>query len=573
MKISELNEYVNKYVRNDLTFGALMLVGPSAAGKSHYVFKELVPFLKNTKPSISCLQISLYGLKDLIEVSRTLFMENRSKLASKKNEMTAAGTILAKTVVKNLANYFKITLDADKEDLETLYSHADLSGKLVIFDDVEKMEIDPFQFYSYIYSLTKQDGVKVLLIVNNDDDNLQPPENVKTLLERTLSDIIVYKPHYDSIIQSVIKEFNHPILNSFVSETDMQDIKQCFKGQGHPRINTFYFACHKAIEIFNEMNTDSKEYDPDFLRTIFLGIVGYTAKKRAGKPVQWTDEDQFSYSLGSKKYPLFRFCYNYIAKRIYDPVQAAKAQALFKEYEAYDKDPFIAKDPDLSALSTWYYQKESDVKEALTKIGQRLQDPTDIPFQAYGKVARCMIDAGKVLGCDISEAKKLLVFNLYAQGLKIGSDYIIRDLIPDSDDQTETAYAELKEQMLDALKKVDTELLGFNYQPSQIRNFTRSTHDYREKILYFGAFARALDNRKIIEMLKQCSAKEIYDFCTAYAGVYDAPNRGAYLSGDQAAVNELLTLLRELKDYGGYDRIQKMDILDFMTKLEAIDLE
>ena len=213
------------------------------------------------------------------------------------------------------------------------------------------------------------------------------------------------------------------------------------------------------------------------------------------------------------------------------------------------------------------------MKEALTKIGQRLQDPTDIPFQAYGKVARCMIDAGKVLGCDISEAKKLLVFNLYAQGLKIGSDYIIRDLIPDSDDQTETAYAELKEQMLDALKKVDTELLGFNYQPSQIRNFTRSTHDYREKILYFGAFARALDNRKIIEMLKQCSAKEIYDFCTAYAGVYDAPNRGAYLSGDQAAVNELLTLLRELKDYGGYDRIQKMDILDFMTKLEAIDLE
>ena len=132
--------------------------------------------------------------------------------------MTAAGTILAKTVVKNLANYFKITLDADKEDLETLYSHADLSGKLVIFDDVEKIEIDPFQFYSYIYSLTKQDGVKVLLIVNNDDDNLQPPENVKTLLERTLSDIIVYKPHYDSIIQSVNKEFNHPILNSFVSD-------------------------------------------------------------------------------------------------------------------------------------------------------------------------------------------------------------------------------------------------------------------------------------------------------------------------------------------------------------------
>ncbi len=49
MKTSELNEYA----RNSLTYGTLMLIGPSEAGKSNCVSKELAPFLKNIKPSAS----------------------------------------------------------------------------------------------------------------------------------------------------------------------------------------------------------------------------------------------------------------------------------------------------------------------------------------------------------------------------------------------------------------------------------------------------------------------------------------------------------------------------------------
>ena len=320
------------------------------------------------------------------------------------------------------------------------------------------------------------------------------------------------------------------------------------------------------------MNTDGTAYDPDFLKAVFLGIVGFIVRQKAGKTVQWTYEDQISYRLGSVDYPLFRFCYNCIVKRLYSPVQASKALSFFKEYQAYDKDPVIAKDSDLSVLYTWYCQKESELKETLSRITQRLHDPKDIPLQAYGKIARCMMDASAILHSDISEAKQLLVSNLYAQGLKIGSDYIIRDLIPDNEDPTADIYADMRKQMLDALKKVDTELLGFNYLPSEIPHFSRFTHDNPDRILEFGAFARAMDNHKIIQMLKQCSAKEIYDFCTAYTQIYDIPDCSAYLSGDQASVEELAALARELVDYEGYDLIQKKNILDFITRLDSIKL-
>ena len=86
MKRTELNYYIYNYVKNDLTHGALLLCGSPSSGKSHYLRSDLIPYLKNTPEAFSCITVSLYGPKDLAEVSRNVFLENRAKLFRQKSK-------------------------------------------------------------------------------------------------------------------------------------------------------------------------------------------------------------------------------------------------------------------------------------------------------------------------------------------------------------------------------------------------------------------------------------------------------------------------------------------------------
>lgn len=114
-------------------------------------------------------------------------------------------------------------------------------------------------------------------------------------------------------------------------------------------------------------------------------------------------------------------------------------------------------------------------------------------------------------------------------------------------------------------------MLGFRYLPSEVDTFNRLVEDKIDRILNYGSFARAMDNRKIQEMLKQCDAKQIYDFHHGYTAVYSLPEcRDDGLSGDAESLEELSGLLKELEIYEGYDRIQKKNIRDFAKDLEAI---
>ncbi len=125
--------------------------------------------------------------------------------------------------------------------------------------------------------------------------------------------------------------------------------------------------------------------------------------------------------------------------------------------------------------------------------------------------------------------------------------------------------------MLSSLKIVDTGMLGFRYLPSEVDTFNRLVEDKIDRILNYGSFARAMDNRKIQEMLKQCDAKQIYDFHHGYTAVYSLPEcRDDGLSGDAESLEELSGLLKELEIYEGYDRIQKKNIRDFAKDLDAI---
>ena len=75
---ADFNAYILNYIKNDKTKSAVMLSGSWGTGKSYYIINSLIPFLKKEENgSIECLCVSLYGINDLREINKSLYLENK----------------------------------------------------------------------------------------------------------------------------------------------------------------------------------------------------------------------------------------------------------------------------------------------------------------------------------------------------------------------------------------------------------------------------------------------------------------------------------------------------------------
>ena len=166
VNVSELNDFIKHYLEKDKTHSAIMLNGGWGAGKSHYIKNQLEEFLKDEGKKRTVI-VSLYGLKEVSEISKSIYLEMR--LLNHKilgSERARAGMLAGKTLIKGVASFFNVDLNADEASLQSLYDSIDLSGKLIILEDIERSEIDLLQLLGYVNSLVEQDDVKVLLVAN-----------------------------------------------------------------------------------------------------------------------------------------------------------------------------------------------------------------------------------------------------------------------------------------------------------------------------------------------------------------------------------------------------------------------
>ena len=175
MTFAELNCYIKHYLEEDEKHTAIMLFRSWGSGKTYYVEKILTPFLQKEKKN-GCIVISLYGLETLSDISKSIYMELRMKALDKDSEVLATGKLIAKTIAKGAAGIFGIDMNMSEDDLQKMYSSVDLSKKLLVFEDVERSNIEITKLLGYVNNLVERDGVKVLLVANENEILNKAPE-------------------------------------------------------------------------------------------------------------------------------------------------------------------------------------------------------------------------------------------------------------------------------------------------------------------------------------------------------------------------------------------------------------
>lgn len=585
MTVTELNNYIKHYLEEDKTHTAIMLTGEWGSGKTYYIGNELIPFLQDGKKN-KCVVISLYGLEDISEISKSIYMELRMKPPIKDSELLTTGKIVAKTVIKNVFGKFGIDTNMSDDDLQNIYSSVGLDGKLLIFEDLERSHIEIIKLLGYINNLVERDGVKVLLVANeNEILNKQPetinynleklvssflennikedkensvPEDVQVqrylrIKEKTISDTIYFENDYCEAVKNIIDIFSNEKLQTMVDKDENIIKKLCsmIMGYCHKNFRIFIFATQKTVDIFDKMEED---YEDDFLKCIYFGIICFSSKMKAGEFPEWEGTEYLSTSLGTNWQPLFKFCYDYIRWQKIEVGDIAKTREAYEKMKLYDKNA-DQQDTDLQKLYSYYERTESEVKDTLKSIEKRLKNPDDIGFYSYGKLAAYLVMISHVIEFDYAQYKEYMVKNIKGKGSDIDSHLLFLPMYDNLEENEKAEYKKFTELLSESMNFRNHQN-DFSYKPSDIEDLYDSVLKDEYKIRSNHEFISRYNVGQLVEMLFGASSKQIMEFRDVLFAIYRYAGKADFIEADINTMKELLQVVQEKinsNDYQDYD--------------------
>ena len=538
MTAAELNSYIKHYLDEDKTNTAIMLTGEWGSGKTYYIEKALAPFLQEEKKH-RCVVISLYGLENLADISKSIYMELRMKALDKDSEALATGKLVAKTIAKGVAGFFGIDVNMSEDDL--------LANENQILNKTP--ELFDFDFTPRLFSTDRK---------NNDEETNKKdiPEDIQKYLrikEKTISDTIYFESNYCEAVKNIVNGFNNERLKEIIeNDKEIEKLASMVKGQCHKNFRTFIFATQKTVDIYENLEGS---FDKDFLKCIYFGIISFAPKIKAGEFPAWQGTESLSTILGTNWNPLFRFCYDYIGWQRLDITKIRDSEEAYHKMKLYDTHADRS-DADLQKLYSYPERTEKEVTMVLKAIEDRLKDPEDIGFYSYGKLAAYLVMLKHVIGFDYVQCKKNMVENLKGKGEDINSDILflpMYDFEADEKEEFDNFIKELSESM-----NSKCAMDSFSYDPNDIADLYNYTIKEKNKISGNHAFLSKFNVEQIVEMLFRASSKQINDFRGTLFAVYRHASKAEFIEADIMTMRELLRLVQERVNSRNYnmDKIQ-----------------
>ena len=584
MNNNELNDYIKHYIEHDKTNRAIMLTASWGTGKSYYVKIILKPFLEEKKNGKhKCVIVSLYGLNDVSQISKAIYMELRSFKFKKKHEVLTTASAAASIVPRTIFNAMTSRIGYDighvsDRQLRKVYKSINLNKKLLVFEDIERTQIDIIELLGYINNMCENDGVKVLLVTNEDellttyyetDSEGKSTKHFtnsaiayKRAKEKTVGDTIYYQCDSINAIKEIIHQFDNA-LSPFENDECAEEIFEIMAMSKCYNLRSFLIACQKTSDILSKISKD----EMDFNKTIFYSIISFSLMMKNGSFPEWNGTDLVSPDLGISKYPLYRFCYNYIRWQelniddIDDTLKAHKRMLLYDKHGSKN-------DTDLNTIYSYLENEENDVIDALTRIEKRLDDPEEIPFYDYRKLAYFLIECNVVLGFDYSSCKTKMIKNITGKNSEIDEELLFLPISDFIDEHEKKMYHAFVDELKTALNKKTKK--GCSYNPNKISGFHNQLIQNKGSIVKNHKFLSEFDIDKIAEMIFRCSPAQLQEFRSIMFSVYRNANSYDFIEEDIIAMKSLKDKVKErIDEYGS--RVDKIVLKQYHLIIENID--
>ncbi len=600
MTTNELNDFIKHYIEKNKTRSAIMLSAPWGTGKSYYIQNSLIPFLAKDNFR-KCIVVSLYGLNDIKDISKSIFLESKAKILNNNSTGMASTKLIGKTVVKGIASFFGVDLSLDEGSLNKLYESIDLSDKLIILEDLERANISIIETLGYVNNLVEQDGVKVLLVANESEilkytsfpvKNADGKETIKTALseeskiyiktkEKTVSDTIDFYSSNTQAIDNILMSFNNKYFDKLLEDKEPYSIDSMLsweieqnimfsKDINSQNLRSLIFACQKTSDILDKM-----DFVPNisFVKSVLMSNIAFALRKAKTNTLSWSNDENSSHELGTYKFPLYRFSYDYIISQHMDTQEIEKSNQIFCNREEFEKNQKEL-NSHLNVLYRYYEETEKNVVESLKYISEKLENNSAIPFSEYGGLVNYLISIKDSVGYDdiIDHCKTQMLNNLTETDLETLDRITFHSGIQLESKSSIDEFNMFMKEMENKLKACNSNLLDFDYTPGKIDEFYSNVLINKATFLSKGSFAKKIDNDRLIELIRTCDSRRISNIRGIYMGIYRSVNINEFLKDDRDSLidlkNKIDYLINETEST--FDKIQMKQINWFSNNLQEI---
>ena len=583
MTYDDMNGFILNYLESDITGRALMLTGDWGSGKSYYVKEKLKSFL-DSKDKKSVI-VSLYGLSDVSEISRALFIELHPVI---KKLIPTSGAI--KAVGKTLLNLASTKTGFDLEDpseevLQAIIESVNLSDTLVVFEDIERTQIDIIKLLGYINNLCENDHVKILLVTNESEllttyDKKDENGNVtkyysksavsyKRAKEKTVGDTIHFTCDYAAAIQNILGAFRDS-LQVFNSREQAEEIYLLIAMLGSINLRAFIYGCQKSRGILAYISENNITISEKIREIIFYGIIIFTQRQSSGADLHFESDTYFSGSLGlNDRLPLFRFCYDYI---IYQKLSVDEVQKSVSAYDNYVKKSRwnSGTDKDLQIIKNFRIETELKVTAALSNLPDKIKDGT-IPYNDYGVLANYVVAIRyeAEIEFDLDKIIQLIIDGLSNLHEKVVFETMFISAYTLYNPEGIACFEHIKRQMKDALTGIDS-FVNFPYDTVNLEEYYEKYIKSSKTEIRREGFACKIQIEQFIEMIEKSSSADISLLRTIFMEIYRDQHYSQFFPDDIEALKSIHESIMPLVEYEQFDKIQKMQVKWFVRNLSDI---
>ena len=328
--MDDLIESILDYVRSDYTDYAIMINGEWGSGKTYFwnnQVKKKIESLKLNGKKFTTIYMSLYGISNLEEISKKIFMET-SQLMDRnlRRYMNTKGITTipeyAKTGI-DMANLFGSSSNGGRIDYDEFFSTDD---KVLCFDDLERANVDVIDILGYINNFVEHDHIKTLIICNEKElstkiknNNLEMKTFIATYLldkqgelnksdkpmvekiqdkiehvfdkaidyerikEKLIGETFEYAPQFDYIINGIFMRFeqNRDLIRFLRENTKL--IISTFKKSGTRNLRILKHALNDFSKIYEEVSNLYPNTNYRAMQAMLIFTIAVSFEIKAGK--------------------------------------------------------------------------------------------------------------------------------------------------------------------------------------------------------------------------------------------------------------------------------------------------
>lgn len=619
MDDNKILKIICDYVNDERIKQAVLIDGQWGSGKTFFIQEKLIKKLEENKMHKEIINISLYGVESEGQISKSILIKKlMPEMIKGKKIIYKGGKILSK-----ITNAGMGMLNINSDKLPNLGDIFDFNNSIIIFDDLERCNMDINKLFGYINNLLEQSNAKVIIVSNqseigclnlsvdlpqkysvvlneqlnlNDDmgkatrdkinkQKLQELTNelfaedviYERIKEKVIGLTIQYQAKLDLIYCDLIEKYvNHSGTKNYLIDKK-NEIIEIFTEQNHTNIRTFIFALisfehffklfddiqFDQIEYLNEQKNLIMEYTFSVAIKIKNGTYEYPWNKSSTESgmVYWNDN---KYHLYGKKTYGYKFVDEYLMFRKFDKNNIIQLiNNLMSEKRVANEQQIKESLLAVNKLSEWYELEDSEINELIEKLKDELEE-NSYDCNRYKDIILILM---QIESYDISKIEYNYYITLMKNNIKNTKSKIDenRFQILTDDYELKRKYDKITEPLIREIDKINSKWLDdfneyFNATKAWDDHFVLICTKHSHDFRDKHRFFSYMNIATVLDKLSIGTTKDIRCFIKGIENVYDFSNLADFYIPDTDNIERLLEMINK-----------HMNITSAKTKQLAVD--